>query len=132
MKDGYIHRAVSKGKIRFIREEEALSLLSGLDDTDYTQPRDMIKEYLSEDASTKGGHRFIVDGLQESAEARPSITSEQVWGTTGEQRQQQTTSSTTASTTIEAPLPPEAVLTAPEKGDPVDGPTPSTVTRTEQ
>lgn len=138
LRDPWIQRAEKRGAIRFITESQALELMDTLDYTDYSAPKNLIRDYLTEEAQDKAGHRYVVDGLPEQAEMKRSIPEAEVWANTGNVKD--TTKETRTKSTarvhpqaddvvlLDGPILGEGALGAPEFGDPVTpGDTPKQV-----
>lgn len=80
--DPYVKRAVSRGKIRVLTEEQAMDLMPNLEIREEESNSQSIMDALSEGASERVG-RYRNQNLPEEAEARRAITVDKVWGDEG-------------------------------------------------
>lgn len=77
--DPYVKRAMSRGKIKMISEEEALEIMPNLEIREEESNSQSIMDALGEGASERVG-RYRNQDLPEEAEARRAISANNVWG----------------------------------------------------
>lgn len=74
----YLQRAEKRTRIRWVNDVEAREILDKIVLDDVTPASARLQQYLTEEASTNAGRRFITD-LPENAEQKSSISSDTVW-----------------------------------------------------